>query len=84
MREGEDVRVETLGQWTRGMCVVDRRGMRMVEESGDGEGEGEGVELSGDSAGWLSRRGGNRIGRCVRTPGARALAPVLLGTIFGE
>lgn len=80
IKQREDIRVETQGQWTRGMCVVDGRGMRMVDEGEDGDGE----EVSGDSGGWLSRYKGNRLGRCVDTPGARELAPVLLGTIFGE
>lgn len=75
---GEDVRVETEGQWTRGMCVVDRRGMRMLEGERDGEGD-----VSGDSGGWLSKGRGNRVGRCVGTPGGRMLAGVLLETIFG-
>lgn len=93
----EDVRVETGGQWTRGMCVVDRRGRRGVEGGGEGgeggeggadgggegSGEGEAGKGGGDHGGWLDPGKGNRIGRCVGTPGARALALVLLGTIFG-
>lgn len=78
VKTGEDVRVETQGQWTRGMCVVDRRGMRMLERD-DGKGE-----VSGDSGGWLSRVRGNRVGRCIRTPGERVLAPFLLEKIFGS
>lgn len=74
----EDIRVETQGQWTRGMCVVDRRGRKILEEEKEAEGE-----TSGDSGGWLSKFRGNRVGRCVGTPGARTLAPLLLRTILG-
>ena len=79
VKEGQDVRVETQGQWTRGMCVVDRRDMKMLQHDID-VAEGE---VSGDSGGWLSEKKGNRVGRCVGTPGDRALAPLLLDTIFG-
>ena len=87
-----DVRVETAGQWTRGMLVVDRRGMKMLREEvrldleGDGGGGGADddlKEVSGDSGGWLSRRRGNRVGVCTGTPGERALAPLMMRTIFG-
>ena len=78
MKRGEDIRVESQGQWTRGMCVVDRRDMKMLDND-DGE-----SQVSGDTGGWLSELRGNRINRCVGTPGARVLAPLLLDTIFGE
>ena len=86
-----DVRVETQGQWTRGMHVVDRRGMKMLKEEvrQDLETEGGEVgvddlkEVSGDSGGWLSRKRGNRVGVCVGTPGERELAPLMMRTIFG-
>ena len=74
----EDIRVETTGQWTRGMCVVDRRDRK----KGNAD-DGEGGEVPGDIGGWLHPSKGNRIGRCIRTPGERALAPYLLDTIFG-
>ena len=79
MKRGEDIRVESQGQWTRGMCVVDRRDMKMLDND-DGE-----SEVSGDNGGWLSASlRGNRLNRCVGTPGARVLAPLLLDTIFGN
>ncbi|KAL9138628.1 MAG: hypothetical protein Q9175_000137 [Cornicularia normoerica] len=77
MKRGEDIRVETQGQWTRGMCVVDQRDMKMLDND-DGE-----SQVSGDTGGWLSRLRGNRVNRCVGTPGARMLALLLLDTIFG-
>ena len=70
----EDIRVETSGQWTRGMCVVDRRSRKRAEE---------GQELPGDSDGWLSPRKGNRVRRMVSTPGEDNFAPYLLQRIFG-
>ena len=78
MKRGEDMRVETQGQWTRGMCVVDRRDRKMLDND-DGESQD-----SGDNGGWLSNLRGNRVNRCVGTPGARVLAPLLLDTIFGQ
>ena len=77
IKEGEDVRVETQGQWTRGMCVVDRREMKMLEID-DVEGE-----VKGDTGGWLQRGRGNRLDRCVGTPGEELLAPLLLDKVFG-
>lgn len=71
----EDIRVETAGQWTKGMCVIDRRRRKRAE---DGEGG-----VVGDLGGWLDRAGGNRVRRCVGTPGTRALAGVLLNRVFG-
>ncbi|KAF2862777.1 inosine-uridine preferring nucleoside hydrolase [Piedraia hortae CBS 480.64] len=72
----EDLRVETAGQWTRGMCVVDRRGRR---KKAPGEGEG------GDDCGlWLREEAGNRITRCVSTPGQEVLEREMMRRIFGE
>lgn len=67
----EDIRVETSGQWARGACFVDGRGRPKVEG------------LAGDEGGWLSTATGNRIHRCIATPGVDALAPFMLDTIFG-
>jgi inosine-uridine nucleoside N-ribohydrolase len=52
--EGCDVRVETDGQWTRGMAVVDRRKKRVADA--------EAAELlKHDRGGWLHRGRGNRV-----------------------
>ncbi|KAL8948083.1 MAG: hypothetical protein Q9222_005701 [Ikaeria aurantiellina] len=72
----EDMRIETVGQWTRGMCVVDRRDRKKAKE-------GE-KEVEGDMGDWLSWKKGNRIDRCIGTPGNRVLAGVLLESIFGR
>lgn len=75
--QGEDIRVETAGQWTRGACIVDRRDRKQQEND-----DGEGGEIPGDTGGWLSATRGNRLGRCTGTPGEKDLAPFLLETIF--
>ncbi|KAL2042845.1 hypothetical protein N7G274_004605 [Stereocaulon virgatum] len=82
VKKHEDIRVETQGQWTRGMCVVDRREMKMLDVDVEGQGEGEG-EVKGDAGGWLQRGKGNRVDRCVGTPGDELLAPLLLDRVFG-
>ncbi|RMX80110.1 hypothetical protein D0869_07809 [Hortaea werneckii] len=50
----EDIRIETSGQWTRGMCVVDRRSRRKREDD-------DVCERAGDSGNWLSSKAGNRV-----------------------
>ena len=74
--EGEDIRVETVGQWTKGMIVVDRRTRK---KGGDTE-----EEVMGDKGGWLSKMKGNRVGRCIGTPGERELARFWLERVFGN
>jgi len=75
--EGEDIRVEVAGQWTRGACIVDRRDRKKTEG-----GDGEGNDIPGDTGGWLSAGRGNRLGRCTGTPGEKTLASFMLETIF--
>lgn len=62
IRGPEDIRVETAGQWTRGMHVVDRRGFRkaMVDSGDVKEDEGGLVTggMPGDAGGWLHVGGG--------------------------
>ena len=72
----EDIRIETTGQWTRGMCVVDRRNRkRMIDnrEAGD---------VPGDAGVWLSERAGNRVRRAVGGLGTHELSSSLLNRIF--
>lgn len=70
--EDQDVRVETAGQWTRGACVVDRRGRqkikRYAKELAEGK-EGPAVPVSGDAGGWLDVDRGNRVRVVVKSPG---------------
>lgn len=89
--EPEDIRIETSGQWTKGMHVVDRRGRAKPA------GEDSTVEtnpsdpldkvtlddIPGDEMGWLSVRKGNRINRMVGSPGEDLFAGVLLNQLFG-
>lgn len=76
IKADEDIRIETAGQWTRGMCVVDRRTRKMREDGDDGE-------RPGDTGNWLSRASGNRLGRCIQSPGQDLFANFLLQRVFG-
>lgn len=76
VRERLDVRVEPLGQWTRGMCVVDRRRRRGVNVDGGGGGVGA------DHGGWLSGRG-NRVVMVEVPAGAVTFGDELLRRVFG-
>ncbi len=72
----EDIRVETAGQWTRGMCIVDRRNRKRRDDN-------EENEISGDIGNWLGKIIGNRIDRMVGSPGEELFAGYLLDRIFG-
>ncbi|KZF22261.1 inosine-uridine preferring nucleoside hydrolase-like protein [Xylona heveae TC161] len=72
----EDIRVETSGQWTRGMCVVDRRNRRKRPD------DGEGGEIPSDTGNWLNPRAGNRIRRVIATPGEEEFGAYMLGRIL--
>lgn len=69
----EDIRVDTTGQWTRGMCVVDRRNRNKVE--------GE-EESSGDHGLWLNSKSGNRILRMDGSPVEDNFGEILLQRLF--
>lgn len=71
----EDIRIETSGQWTHGMHVVDRRGRQRAAESVG--------EVHGDDFGWQSARRGNRVNRLVDSPGPDKFGAVLLSKLFG-
>jgi inosine-uridine nucleoside N-ribohydrolase len=73
----EDIRVETAGQWTRGMCIVDRRNRKLRDD------DDEGGEVPGDTGNWLSSNSGNRIDRMVGSPGDDLFAGYLLDRILG-
>ena len=72
-----DMRVETTGQWTRGMCVVDRRNRKRRDAEDDDENK------SGDTGNWLSPMSGNRLNVCTRSPGADQFATELLERVYG-
>jgi inosine-uridine nucleoside N-ribohydrolase len=69
----EDIRIDSLGQWTRGMCVVDRRNRHRVE--GD-------EESSSDHGLWLSSRAGNRIWRMDGSPAEENFGDVIIQRLF--
>lgn len=70
----EDIRVETMGQWTRGMCVVDRRNRHRI----DGD-----AENSSDHGLWLSTRTGNRIWRMDHSPAEKTFGQIIVQKLFG-
>jgi len=74
----EDVRVETSGQWTRGCCIVDRRGRGVTEGTAALD-----EEVVGDAGGWRDSRKGNRVGWCRESLGVEMFAGVLLERVFG-
>ncbi|KAL2269993.1 hypothetical protein VTJ83DRAFT_2177 [Remersonia thermophila] len=88
--EPEDIRVETTGQWTRGMQVVDRRGRAKPAETDSTvqthpEDPMDAVKfdhIPGDTMGWLSHHKGNRINRMIESPGKDTFAHILLDTVF--
>ncbi|KAH9243300.1 hypothetical protein K456DRAFT_157919 [Colletotrichum gloeosporioides 23] len=88
--EPEDIRIETSGQWTRGMHIIDRRvRAKYTEAALESDSTGEGVdvltlaEVPGDCGGWLSYGRGNRINRMVESPGEKLFAHDLMKRIFG-
>ena len=73
----EDLSVETAGQWTRGMYVADRRSRKRKDDDDDSE-------APGDTDGWLSGGYGNRLDRCVGSPGEDLFGRLLLKRVFGS
>ena len=73
MRAGLDIRVETQGQWTRGMCVVDRRSRKRREN--------DEPDLNDDGQ-WLGKLSGNRVDVLEEAPAGQALADLLLQRMF--
>lgn len=87
----EDIRIETTGQWTRGMHVIDRRLRSKPGEAAAALSENpyEDPEfltiddVPGDTMGWLSVRKGNRINRITGSPGEEIFKDVLMKRVFG-
>ncbi|CAI6240375.1 unnamed protein product [Periconia digitata] len=75
----EDLRVETAGQWTRGCCVVDRRG-RSAHNVSEGD---LSEEVVGDAGGWRDARRGNRVVRALESPDQEGFGGLLLERVFG-
>ncbi|KAH7170887.1 Inosine/uridine-preferring nucleoside hydrolase domain-containing protein [Dactylonectria macrodidyma] len=86
----EDIRVETSGQWTRGMHVIDNRlrakpaeGAIALTENPDDDPEFVTLDqVPGDEMAWLSVRKGNRINRLVESPGEEIFKEVLMKRVF--
>ncbi|PWY77336.1 nucleoside hydrolase [Aspergillus heteromorphus CBS 117.55] len=69
----EDIRIETTGQWTRGLCVVDRRSRHPIEAE---------EESSSDHGLWLSTKAGNRVWRMDSSEVEDTFGDTLLDRIF--
>lgn len=86
----EDIRVETSGQWTRGMHVIDRRNRKKPAEAAMAVSENPSEdpniltldEVPGDDHAWLSVLKGNRIHRIVATPGEQIFKEILMKKVF--
>lgn len=84
----EDIRIETAGQWTRGMHVIDRRtrakpGEIALELSESGDVDALALnEVPGDTMGWLNISKGNRVSRIIGSPGEMAFAEFLMKRVF--
>ncbi|ETI22368.1 hypothetical protein G647_06442 [Cladophialophora carrionii CBS 160.54] len=72
-RSPEDIRIETSGQWTRGMTVGDKRARRRRNSDG---------EVPHDRGNWLGNRSGNRVDRMLESPGRDEASKYLLKSIF--
>ncbi|KAM5355801.1 hypothetical protein ACJ41O_002447 [Fusarium nematophilum] len=87
----EDIRIETSGQWTRGMHVADRRFRRKPAEAAVALSANPSDdphiltldEVPGDEFGWLSVLKGNRINRVIDSPGHDVFKDVLMQRVFG-
>ncbi|PHH86680.1 hypothetical protein CDD83_9890 [Cordyceps sp. RAO-2017] len=86
----EDIRIETSGQWTRGMHVVDKRRLAKPAEaatalSEDATEDAKVVtmdEVPGDTMGWLSVLKGNRVNRLIASPGEDVFKDVWMERVF--
>ena len=74
----EDIRVESSGQWTRGMCVVDQRNRKRIEKD---RGAGE---VSGDAGSWLTEGCGNDVRRIVSGVGKISFSKSLLSRVLAN
>ncbi|KIW67236.1 hypothetical protein PV04_06501 [Phialophora macrospora] len=74
-RSPEDIRIETAGQWTRGMTVGDKRARRRRNSDG---------EVPHDRGNWLGNRSGNRVHRMLESPGREVASQYLLKSIFED
>ncbi|KAL8414147.1 hypothetical protein RB594_005390 [Gaeumannomyces avenae] len=94
--EGEDIRIETGGQWTRGMHVADGRGWSNNKTADAAQGGPEVVtddpadpleavqldEVPGHVRDWAGAKTPNRINRIVGSPGESLFAEFLMKQLF--
>jgi inosine-uridine nucleoside N-ribohydrolase len=78
LSEPQDIRVETSGQWTRGMYVIDRRDRKKMP----GKSLDEPVEVVGDAGLWLDERAGNRIRVAIKSGGIDVFGEQLIKQIL--
>lgn len=76
--EEEDIRVETMGQWTKGMTLRDDRAGRKTKGRRNSDGE-----APHDRGNWWGKRSGNRVKRMASSPGEEKCAEMLLDRLFG-
>ncbi|KAI1612508.1 Inosine/uridine-preferring nucleoside hydrolase domain-containing protein [Exophiala viscosa] len=76
----EDIRVEVIGEWTKGQTVID--GRMMVKHSQQSLGL-EAGESSRNKRSWLIEGQGNKVKRIVGSPGASTFGQYLLEAIVG-
>lgn len=82
----EDIRVETSGQWTRGMCVTDRRGRAQkkpeMRRNEQGKEEVSLDEVPGDTGNWLREGLGNAVWRCSDSDWKESFGEEMLKRIY--
>ncbi len=88
----EDIRIETSGQWTRGMHVVDRRPGRTPTEqpdvtqvtthTDDPMDQLEVGPVPSNNPSWRGINTGNRINRIIASPGEEEFAGYLMNRLF--
>ncbi|KAK9359875.1 Inosine/uridine-preferring nucleoside hydrolase domain-containing protein [Lipomyces starkeyi] len=74
--ENMDIRMETIGQWSWGMCVLDRRGI--------GKRHPHEPRPARDDEAWLDNTKGNRVNLVVEGPGSQAFGIKLLDRVLGD
>lgn len=87
----EDIRIETSGQWTRGMHVVDNRlrvkpAERAALASVDPREDPDVLandSVPGDTMAWMSVLKGNRVNRLIKSPGHDIFKEVWMRRVFG-
>ncbi|KAK9238469.1 Inosine/uridine-preferring nucleoside hydrolase domain-containing protein [Lipomyces kononenkoae] len=74
--ENMDLRIETTGQWSWGMCVLDRRGIAKRDPHDP--------RPARDDEGWLDITKGNKVNLVVEGPGSLAFGMKLLERVLGD